>query len=208
MQSSCPSLFDLKWLQQRVSKLDSSFASSQAPHSQSELYSASGCHFAFSLRWSYKVCGGFLSRQTEEYFLPRMLQDLTKQVSLGEENSSVRLFLWSGPWGQDPWGQSHGTTVSHVRKTQPGGDFCHKRGGAQEHGAVGASLSLHDVPPLFRLTPWDGLGGAWEGASCTTLASCSLLGWGSSRGAAQEAEFGGFLIVKLMEDFTWLLFIL
>ena len=67
-----------------------------------------------------QVCGGFLSRQTEEYFLPRMLQDLTKQVSLGEENSSVRLFLWSGPWGQDPWGQSHGITVSHVRKTQTG----------------------------------------------------------------------------------------
>lgn len=93
-----------------------------------------------------------------------MLQDLTKQVSLEEENSSVRLFLWSGPWGQDPWGQSHGITVSHVRKTQPGGDFCHKRGGAQENGGVGASLSLHDVPPLFWLTPWDGLGGAWEGA--------------------------------------------
>lgn len=53
-----------------------------------------------------------------------------------------------------------------------------------------------------------GMGSVELGRGLTTLASCSLLGWGSSRGAAQQAEFGGFLIVKLMEDFTWLLFIL
>lgn len=77
-----------------------------------------------------------------------MLQDLTKQVSLGEENSlSVRLSLWGGPWGQDPWGQGHSITVAHVRKTQMGGDFCHKWGGSQEHGGVGASLLLRDVLP-------------------------------------------------------------
>ena len=85
-----------------------------------------------------------------------MLQDLTKQVSLEEENSSVRLFLWSGPWGQDPWGQSHGITVSHVRKTQPGGDFCHKRGGAQENGGVGALKSCGGALSNTDRIQWEG----------------------------------------------------
>ena len=134
-----------------------------------------------------------------------MLQDLTKQVSLGEENSlSVRLSLWSGPWGQDPWGQSHGITLAHVRKTQMGGDFCHKWGGSQERGGWAPPCPYVMSPALLRLTPPGGLSGAWEGASCTTLASCSLLGWGSGLRAAQEAECGGVLVVNLMEDFTWL----
>ena len=59
--------------------------------------------------------------------------------------------------------------------------------------------------PLLWLTQRGrGLGGAWGRGSCpTSPAGCSLLGWGSGLGTAQEAEFGGFLVIKLMKDFPW-----
>lgn len=60
---------------------------------------------------------GSLPRQTEEYFLPRMIQEVTEQVSLGEQNTVFSHVPPSkaggGPRGQEPWCQSHRTLVAH-----------------------------------------------------------------------------------------------
>ena len=85
------------------------------------------------------ICGGFLSRQTEEYFLPRMIQDLTKQVSESWRRKPVlgQTSLWGGPWGQDPSGQSNGHHHGPCKEHKQRGDVCNKWGGSREHGGGG-----------------------------------------------------------------------
>lgn len=61
-----------------------------------------------------QICGVLLSRQTEEYFLPRMIQDLTEQVS--PEGKALLL------WGRTLWARVTETTLASVGKEQ-GGDI-------------------------------------------------------------------------------------
>lgn len=86
---------------------------------------------------------GSLPRQTEEYFLPRMIQEVTTQVSLGEGNAVFSRMPPSkaggGPRGQEPWCRSHGTLVAR-------GSDQHSEGVLSKWGGVSGARDSVQVP--------------------------------------------------------------
>lgn len=104
---------------------------------------------------------GSLPRQTEEYFLPRMIQEVTEQVSLGERNAVFSHVPPSkaggGPRGQEPWCQSHRTLVAHG-SDRPSEGVLPEGGASREPGTVFGS-------PLLRLSWWCAVGST-ESISC------------------------------------------
>lgn len=147
MQSPCSSLFPLNWSQQRVSKLDSSFASSWAPHSQSELYSASGCHPAFSLRWSYSGLWWFPFQANRGVFSP---PDVTGPDEAGESWGRKLVVCQTVPleWvmGAGPLGTESRHHSGPCKENADGGRFLSQVGRVPGAWGVGASLPLRDVP--------------------------------------------------------------
>lgn len=135
---------------------------------------------------------GSLPRQTEEYFLPRMIQEVTEQVSLGERNTVFSHVPPSkaggGPRGQEPWCQSHRTLVAHGSDRPSEGVLPECGGGLESPERCSGPLSSG----LAGGVPW----GARRVSPATPPLppGCFLLG-PVPRGApgSQEARPGPFL---------------
>lgn len=143
---------------------------------------------------------GSLPRQTEEYFLPRMIQEVTEQVSLGERNA-VFSHVPPSKAGGGPRGRSLGVKVTEpswlVEVIDAARGFCPSGGGARESpGRCSGPLSSG----LAGGVPW----GARRVSPATPHPAASC--WGRCLGEPRGAKKPGLGLscYKLTEDVTWL----
>lgn len=182
--------FPLNWSQQRVSKLMSCQLMGSGTLSLSFTLPLDAIlHFPEMVLLRSLVVS-FPGKQRSIF--SRMLQDLTKQVSLGEENCLSDCPSGVGHGGRDPWGQSHGITLAHARKTQMGGDFCHKWGGSQERG--GGRLLCPCVMSLPSSGSHRGVGSVelGRGASCIPWPAIPCWAGALALGLPKKPSVGDF----------------